>query len=39
MALIIGPHQANAPAKPGKDGQDQFMRLTAWVQRMHKLWV
>lgn len=33
MALIIGPHQANAPAKPGKDGQDQFMRLTAWVQR------
>lgn len=33
MALIIGPKQANAPAKPGKDGQDQFMRLTAWVQR------
>lgn len=36
MALIIGPKQANAPAKPGKDGkdgQDQFMLLTAWVQR------
>lgn len=33
MALIIGPKQANAPAKPGKYGQDQFMRLTAWVQR------
>lgn len=35
MALIIGPQQANAPAKPDEDenGQDQFMRLTAWVQR------
>lgn len=33
MALIIGPKQANAPAKPDKNGQDQFMRLTAWVQR------
>jgi len=33
MALIIGPKQANAPAKPGKNGQDQFMRLTDWVQR------
>lgn len=33
MALIIGPQQANAPAKPNKTGQDQFMRLTDWVQR------
>ena len=33
MALIIGPQQANAPAKPNKNGQDQFMRLTDWVQR------
>ena len=35
MALIIGPKQANAPAKPDKNenGQDQFMRLTDWVQR------
>ena len=38
MALIIGPQQANAPAKPDEDenGQDQFMRLTAWVQRNAK---
>ena len=33
MALIIGPQQANAPAKPNENGQDQFMRLTDWVQR------
>ena len=33
MALIIGPHQDNAPAKPDKTGQDQFMRLTDWVKR------
>lgn len=33
MALIIGPQQANAPAKPNKNGQDQFMQLTDWVQR------
>lgn len=33
MALIIGPRQANAPAKPNENGQDQFMRLTDWVQR------
>lgn len=35
MALIIGPKQDNAPAKPDKNenGQDQFMRLTDWVQR------
>lgn len=35
MALIIGPHQDNAPAKPDKNenGQDQFMRLTDWVKR------
>ena len=35
MALIIGPKQDNAPAKPdtNENGQDQFMRLTAWVQR------
>lgn len=33
MALIIGPQQDNAPAKPNENGQDQFMRLTDWVQR------
>ena len=35
MALIIGPQQTNAPAKPDEDenGQDQFMRLTDWVKR------
>lgn len=33
MALIIGPKQANAPAKPNENGQDQFMRLTDWVKR------
>ena len=35
MALIIGPKQDNAPAKPDKNenGQDQFMRLTDWVKR------
>lgn len=33
MALIIGPQQDNAPAKPDENGQDQFMRLTDWVQR------
>lgn len=36
MALIIGPHQDNAPAKPNKTGQDQFMRLTDWVKRNAK---
>ena len=38
MALIIGPQQANAPAKPDEDenGQDQFMRLTDWVKRNAK---
>lgn len=33
MALIIGPQQDKAPAKPDKTGQDQFMRLTDWVKR------
>lgn len=36
MALIIGPQQDNAPAKPDKTGQDQFMRLTDWVKRNAK---
>ena len=36
MAHIIGPHQDNAPAKPDKTGQDQFMRLTDWVKRNAK---
>lgn len=38
MALIIGPKQAKDPAKPDKNenGQDQFMRLTDWVQRNAK---
>ena len=36
MALIIGPRQDNAPAKPDQNGQDQFMRLTDWVKRNAK---
>ena len=32
MALIIGPEQEVAPAKPSAAGQDQFMRLTAWIK-------
>lgn len=36
MALIIGPRQDKAPAKPDKTGQDQFMRLTDWVKRNAK---
>ena len=36
MALIIGPKQNFDPAKPsedGKDGRDQFMRMTDWVRQ------
>lgn len=33
MALIIGPKQDVAPAKPSKDGRDQFMRMTDWVRQ------
>ena len=33
MALIIGPKQDFDPAKPSKDGRDQFMRMTDWVRR------
>lgn len=33
MALIIGPKQDVKPAKPSKDGRDQFMRMTDWVRR------
>lgn len=32
MALIIGPTQENAPSKPSKNGRDQYMQLTDWVQ-------
>ena len=32
MALIIGPTQDNAPTKPSKNGRDQYMQLTDWVQ-------
>ncbi len=32
MALIIGPTQENAPSKPSKNGRDQDMQLTDWVQ-------
>ena len=32
MSLIIGPTQENAPSKPSKDGRDQYMQLTDWVQ-------
>ena len=34
MALIIGPKQDIDPAKPSKNGKDQFMRMTDWV-RLH----
>lgn len=34
MAVIIGPKQNFDPAKPSKDGRDQFMRMTDWV-RLH----
>lgn len=33
MALIIGPKQNFAPAKPSEDGRDQFMRMTDWVSQ------
>lgn len=32
MALIIGPKQAVKPAKPSKNGKDQFMLMTDWVK-------
>lgn len=32
MAVIIGPKQNVKPAKPSKDGRDQFMRMTDWVK-------
>ena len=32
MALIIGPKQETAPSKPRKNGRDQYMQLTDWVQ-------
>ena len=32
MALIIGPKQETAPSKPIKNGRDQYMQLTDWVQ-------
>lgn len=33
MAVIIGPKQNFDPAKPSKDGRDQFMRMTDWVRQ------
>lgn len=33
MALIIGPKQEIDPAKPSKNGKDQFMRMTDWVRQ------
>ena len=33
MAVIIGPKQDIDPAKPSKDGRDQFMRMTDWVRQ------
>ena len=33
MALIIGPKQDIDPAKPSKNGKDQFMRMTDWVSQ------
>lgn len=33
MAVIIGPKQNVDPAKPSKDGRDQFMQMTDWVRQ------
>lgn len=33
MAVIIGPKQKVDPAKPSKNGKDQFMRMTDWVRQ------
>lgn len=33
MAVIIGPKQNVDPAKPSKDGKDQFMQMTDWVRQ------
>lgn len=33
MAVIIGPKQNVNPAKPDKNGKDQFMRMTDWVRQ------
>lgn len=33
MALIIGPKQDIDPAKPSRNGKDQFMRMTDWVRQ------
>ena len=31
MALVIGPNQPKAPAKPDKNGRDQFMQMVDWL--------
>lgn len=31
MALVIGPAQENAPAKPDKNGKDQYMQMVDWA--------
>lgn len=38
MAVIIGPKQNVDPAKPSKDGKDQFMQMTDWVKIMRCRW-
>lgn len=38
MAVIIGPKQDIAPAKPSKSGRDQFMQMTDWVKIMRCRW-
>ena len=31
MALVIGPNQSVKPSKPSKDGRDQFMQMSDWL--------
>ena len=36
MALVIGPAQGVDPAKPSKDGRDQFMQMVDWLIKKGK---
>ena len=31
MALVIGPNQSVKPSKPSKEGRDQFMQMSDWL--------
>ncbi len=37
MALIIGPKQGVEPAKPNKDGEDQFMQMVDWLKAQNRI--